>query len=83
MSDMKYLKVPNILPGNVYTLTTLRELLELKTGSLPREIKLGKLKAHRVCGRYLILGEDVLEWIRAAGRHGDQQKTNGFARART
>jgi hypothetical protein len=57
--------VPIIDPHAVFTLESLRVTLGLRDGSLPREIRQGRLKAHRRCGRYFILGSDVIAWLRS------------------
>jgi hypothetical protein len=75
---MRRTKVANVQTGDVFTMRDLRELFDwLRPGSLPREIKQGRLRAHRICGHYDFLGEDVLQWIRAAGRHGEPRRTLG------
>jgi hypothetical protein len=55
--------VPTIDPHMVFTVQTLMRTLGLKEGSIPREIRQGRLKAHRRCGRYFILGSDVITWL--------------------
>jgi hypothetical protein len=45
------------LPGFVAT-------FNLKKSSLRREIKMGRIKVYKRCGRYFLLGADVLLWLR-------------------
>jgi hypothetical protein len=48
----------------VYTISTARAALELAKETLPREIRLGRLQARRRGGRYFILGQWLLDWLR-------------------
>ncbi len=70
-------KVAIIDPRMVFTVETLRATLGLRQGSLPREIRQKRLKAHRICGRYFILGADVLLWIK--GGEIERRETTGTA----
>lgn len=54
----------------VYDLATAREALDLAETTLPRAIRRGQLRASRRAGKYLILGQWLLDWI-AAGRSGE------------
>lgn len=49
----------------VYDLQAARSALALTKGTLPREIKLGRLRAAKRAGKYLILGRWLREWIEA------------------
>jgi len=66
---------PVINRHSVFTLETLRPVLGLSKACLPREIRLGRLRAAKRAGRYFILGAWVLEWLEAGevrkGRHLD------------
>ena len=66
---------PVINRHSVFTLETLRPVLGLSKGCLPREIRLGRLRVAKRAGRYFILGAWVLEWLEAGevrkGRHLD------------
>jgi hypothetical protein len=54
-----------IEPNAVYTLGGAQEALGLAKGTLPREIRLGRLKAAKRAGKYMITGAWLLEWIEA------------------
>ena len=54
--------------NSVYTLGTLRDLLGLRAGTLPREIRLGRLRSSKRAGKVLILGGWILEWIESGER---------------
>jgi hypothetical protein len=49
----------------VYTAEAFRRAFGLRASSLRREVREGRLKVHKRCGKYFILGEDVLAWLRA------------------
>jgi hypothetical protein len=54
-----------ILPTDVYTLKAATELLGVRENTLPREIRLRRLRASRRGGRYYILGSWLLQWLEA------------------
>jgi hypothetical protein len=56
---------PVIDQQTVYTLHSLTDLLGLKKGTLPREMRLGRLRYAKRAGRVYVLGEWVLAWLRA------------------
>jgi hypothetical protein len=51
------------VPTAVYSLVTGKEALSLADGTLKREIRLGRLRASKRAGKYLILGAWLIEWI--------------------
>lgn len=53
-----------IYPTAVYTIPTLTAALGLRAHSVSREVRQGRLRHARLSGRYWILGEWVLEWLR-------------------
>jgi hypothetical protein len=57
--------VPVIQPNAVYSLDQARHTLRLAKNCLPREIRLGRLRVAKRAGKYLILGEWLLQWIAA------------------
>jgi hypothetical protein len=57
--------VHTIVSTNVYTVPSATEALSAKANTLPREIRLRRLRASKRGGRYYILGEWLLEWLRA------------------
>jgi hypothetical protein len=59
---------PVIEPRAVYTLAQARTLLDLARSCLPREIRLGRLRAAKRGGRVMILGQWLVDWIEAAGQ---------------
>jgi hypothetical protein len=54
-----------IVPTGVYTLPQARTALGLKATTLPREVRHGRLRVARRGGRYYLLGDWLLEWLRA------------------
>lgn len=80
-------KVTTIRPTAVYDLDSARAALALAKGCLPREIRLGRLRASKRAGKYLILGEWLLEWVRTGeverrpAAAGEPVSDNGFAPA--
>jgi hypothetical protein len=57
--------VPVIHPLAVYTLQSARNDLGLAKATLGREIRLGRLRVAKRAGKYFILGEWLIEWLRA------------------
>jgi hypothetical protein len=51
-------------PTAVYTGDAFRRAFGLRQTSLRREVREGRLKVHKRCGKYFILGADVLDWLR-------------------
>jgi hypothetical protein len=49
----------------VYTMAQVRAMLGLRQSSLSREIREGRLRVNKRCGKYFFLGEQLLDWIRA------------------
>jgi hypothetical protein len=62
------LNVPEIRPGQVYTLATLTQTLGLKRSSLAREIREGRLRHAKLCGRVWFLGSWVRQWLAGGER---------------
>lgn len=58
-------QAPVIAAKAVFTIEQARFVLQLAKGCLPREIRLGRLRVSKRAGKYLILGEWLLEWIEA------------------
>jgi hypothetical protein len=56
--------VPVIHEHTVFTAATFRETFGLRPSSLRTEVREGRLKVQKRCGRYFILGEAVLAWLR-------------------
>jgi hypothetical protein len=52
-----------VYPGAVYTVEDLRRIFGLKASSVRREVRLGRLRIAKRCGRYYCLGQWVLEWL--------------------
>jgi hypothetical protein len=51
-------------PTAVYRREAFRAAFGLRDSSLRREVREGRLKVYKRCGKYYILGEDVLAWLR-------------------
>jgi hypothetical protein len=56
--------VHTIAPTGVYSVDQVRTILRLKQSSLRREIREGRLRVCKRCGRYFFLGEQLLDWLR-------------------
>jgi hypothetical protein len=70
--------VPIIHRRAVYTLEQARQTLQLAKNCLPREIRLGRLRAAKRAGKYLILGIWLLQWVQAGEvRRRQAQPTTG------
>jgi hypothetical protein len=54
-----------ITPNTVLTIDEARQALGLAKGCLPREIRLGRLRASKRAGRYWLRGIWILEWLDA------------------
>jgi hypothetical protein len=48
----------------VYTTDQVRTMLRLRQSSLRREIREGRLRVSKRCGRYYFLGRQLLDWLR-------------------
>ena len=57
--------VPVIDPRAVFTIDQARSTLVLAKNCLPREKRLGRLRVAKRAGKYLIMGQWLLEWIAA------------------
>src|SRR5262249_51351141 len=77
--------VPVIDPHAVYFTDTLQRGFRLRKSTIRREGKEGRLRPAKRGGRYYLLGEWVLEWLRGgevkrpsgAGRNGSQRAEGG------
>jgi hypothetical protein len=54
----------HVAPGDVFSAESFRRAFGLRQSSLRREVRAGRLKVHKRCGRYFILGENVLAWLK-------------------
>src|SRR5262249_9999510 len=52
-----------IYPSAVYTVEDLRRFFGLKATSVRCEVRLGRLRIAKRCGRYYCLGQWVLQWL--------------------
>jgi hypothetical protein len=53
-----------IRPTEIYTVDTARACLGLAKATIGREIRLGRLRVAKRAGKYFLLGEWLLEWLR-------------------
>ena len=67
---------PVIHPTAVYQVSHVREMLRLRQSSLRREIREGRLRVCKRCGRYYFLGEQLLDWLRG-GERTEKTDKNG------
>jgi hypothetical protein len=51
-------------PHGVYSADEFRRAFGLRASSLRREIRERRLRVAKRCGRYYLLGEWILEWLR-------------------
>jgi hypothetical protein len=57
---------PHIIHARaVYSADEARRLLRLRASSIRRELREGRLRVSKRCGRYFLLGRWLLEWIEA------------------
>ena len=52
-----------IHPTSVYLVGDAQKLLCLRPSSVRREVRAGRLRIAKRCGRYYLLGAWILEWI--------------------
>jgi hypothetical protein len=67
---------PHVIHGDgVYTVDDLRRVFGLKASSVRREVRFGRLRIAKRCGRYYCLGRWVRQWIENGElkRHCDQR----------
>jgi hypothetical protein len=57
--------VPVIHPRQVFTIDSLTQTLGLRRGTVPRELRLKRLRHSKRAGRIWILGEWVVAWLQA------------------
>jgi len=69
---------PIIVPNAVYAIAALNETLGLKAGTIPRELRLRRLRYAKRAGRVFILGSWVLEWLEAGEVHKARAESNGM-----
>jgi hypothetical protein len=74
-------KAPHtIVPTAVYSLVAARLALGLTASTLNREIRLRRLRVSKRAGRYFILGEWLLQWLRDGEvRRAGERIVNGTA----
>jgi hypothetical protein len=67
------LAVHVILPGAIYFVDDAQRLLRLRSSTIRREVRERRLRISKRAGRYFILGEWLLAWIKAGeiGVQGD------------
>jgi hypothetical protein len=57
---------PHVIePTAVYTVAAARRALGLRPSTLKREYRQGRLRVARCAGKIFLLGEWLLEWLRA------------------
>jgi hypothetical protein len=55
---------PVIDPRAVYDAPTFRQVFGLTRSSLAREVRERRLRVAKRCGRYFLLGDWILDWLR-------------------
>jgi hypothetical protein len=70
--------IHEIRPTNVYLVDDARRLLRLKQSTIRREVREGRLRIAKRAGRYYLLGEWILEWLRGGEvKRGQPNNDNG------
>jgi hypothetical protein len=57
-------------PNGVYLPETVRKALKLRASSIRREVREGRLRVAKRCGRHYLLGTWILEWLAAGELSG-------------
>src|SRR5262249_21734273 len=71
-----------IHPTSVYSVDEAQAILRLKDSSIRREVREGRLKVAKRCGRYYLLGKWIIEWLETGQLKRDQREpANGVASA--
>jgi len=80
-TETKRRRIHIVEPLGVYTPDQIREVLGLRDNSIPREIRAGRLRVAKRCGRYFILGSWIISWLEAGivarGRPAHDPLLNG------
>ena len=64
------MKVPHVIvPNAVYDQEAARLALSLTKTTFSRELRLGRLRCAKRAGRYFVLGEWLLQWLRDGEIH--------------
>jgi hypothetical protein len=70
--------VHTICPTAVYFADDARRILRLKQSTIRREVREGRLRIAKRAGRYYLLGEWILEWLRGGEvKRGKPNNDNG------
>jgi hypothetical protein len=65
MSHTKLSQPHVIMPTAVYTVEEALATLKLRQSTIRREVRARRLRISKRAGRYYLLGEWILEWLRA------------------
>ena len=57
--------VHEVAPTAVYTADGFQQTFKLRKSTVRREVRSGRLRVAKRAGRYHLLGEWILEWLRA------------------
>ena len=60
-------------PTDVFDLASATAALGLDPSSLSREVRQGRLKVSKRCGRYFVTGKQLLDWLQAGERTAPQK----------
>jgi hypothetical protein len=70
--------IHEIRPTAVYFVDDARRILRLKQSTIRREVRDGRLRIAKRAGRYYLLGEWILEWLRGGEvKRGQPNNDNG------
>jgi hypothetical protein len=76
------LAIPHIHPDMVFTRESFLRTFGLRQSSLRREVREGRLKVQKRCGKYFILGSEVLNWLRGGDYRSREQAADLHPRRR-
>jgi hypothetical protein len=74
---------PHVIhPNCVYSVEDVKRLLGLHNSTIRREVRQGRLRVSKRSGRYFLLGEWILQWLREGElpRRNRQAPGNGQGR---
>jgi hypothetical protein len=71
--------VHTVAPTAVYFVDTFEQLFRLTRSTVRREVREGRLRIAKRAGRYYLLGEWILEWLRGGELPRRRAPPNGAA----
>jgi hypothetical protein len=69
--------VPLVIdPRSVFTVAQARQALGLTLSTIRREVRLDRLRVSKRAGKYFLLGEWILDWLRSGEIHRAEGQTH-------